>query len=86
MEAVTLFVCVLLLINAAFWIWQFLDLMMMPDDDFPGRFDKVLWVVVFVTLFVLVAPFAFGLWKEKNRARLRKLRPQTPADQRITPA
>jgi hypothetical protein len=78
-------IAVVLLINAAFWIWQFLDLMMMPDEDFPGRFDKALWVVVFLMFFVFVAPIAFGLWKEKNRERLRKLRPRTPDDQRITP-
>jgi hypothetical protein len=48
-----------------------MDLMTMPDDEFPGRFDKALWVLVFVTLFVLVAPIAFGLWKDKNRRRLR---------------
>jgi hypothetical protein len=77
MEGLGFFVMILLL-NAFFWIAQFIDLMMMPDDDFPGRFDKVLWVVVFLVLFVLVAPVAFGLWKEKNRRRLRSKGPPAP--------
>jgi hypothetical protein len=72
MEGFLFFLVVVLLLNAIFWVVQFMDLMTMPDDDFPGRFDKVLWVVVFVALFLIVAPFAFGLWKEKNRRRLRE--------------
>ena len=84
MEFVFLIGIVWLLV-AGLWIWQFLDLMLMPDEDFPGRFDKVLWVVGFVVLFVLVAPIAFGIWKEKNRERLRKQRQPLLPDERVTP-
>jgi hypothetical protein len=75
---------------AIIWIYQFMDLMMMPDDDFPGRFDKILWVATFLVLFTLVAPLAFGLWKEKNRQRLRKrqraLAETSPSEEKPGPA
>lgn len=45
-----------------FWIHQFIQLMVMRDDDLPGRHDKILWVLVFLVLFP-VAPFAFYAWK-----------------------
>jgi hypothetical protein len=45
-----------------FWVYQFVQLMLLDDADFPGRYDKILWVVAFVLLFV-VAPFAFLAWK-----------------------
>lgn len=45
-----------------FWGYQFVQLMLMPDDDFPGRFDKVTWGVVFV-LAIPLAPFVFLFWR-----------------------
>jgi hypothetical protein len=74
MEGIWIGVGVFMSLNAILWIAQFMDLMTMPDNEFPGRFDKALWVLVFVALFVLVAPIAFGLWKERNRRRLRTQR------------
>jgi hypothetical protein len=71
MEQLWIGLGVFLLLNAILWVVQFMDLMTMPDDEFPGRFDKALWVLVFLVLSVLVAPIAFGLWKERNRQRLR---------------
>jgi hypothetical protein len=71
MEVIWICIGGLLLFNALLWIGQFMDLMTMPDDEFPGRFDKALWVVAFVACFFLIAPIAFGLWKERNRRRLR---------------
>jgi hypothetical protein len=65
---------IFMFLNGIIWIAMFMDLMSMPDDAFPGRFDKPLWVVAFVCLFVLIAPMAFGLWKDRNRKRLRALR------------
>jgi hypothetical protein len=70
---------VLLFLIVVFWVVQFIDLMLMPDEDFPGRFDKVLWVAVFLVLFFLVAPLAFGLWKETNKKRLRNRPRPIPA-------
>jgi hypothetical protein len=31
---------------AIFWITQLLDLMSRKDDDFTGRYDKILWVAI----------------------------------------
>ena len=41
----------LLLLYFFFWMWQFVQLMLLSDDDFPGRNDKVLWVVTFIVFF-----------------------------------
>jgi hypothetical protein len=79
-----LFVIGLFLLVVILWLYQFIDLMLMSDEEFPGRSDKALWVVVFLALFVMVAPIAFGLWKDRNRRRLRALRPADaarPSDQ-----
>ncbi len=48
---------------AYFWCRQFIDLMLMPDSDFPGKYDKILWVLAFCALFFLT-PFAFVFWKQ----------------------
>ncbi len=52
----------LLLFLCVFWIYQFTQLMLLQESDFPGRHDKVLWCAAFVLAFAL-APFAFFLWK-----------------------
>ena len=51
-----------LAVFALFWGFQLVQLMMLDDGDFPGRYDKILWFVLFCTLFVL-APFVFIAWK-----------------------
>jgi hypothetical protein len=43
---------------AVFWVFQFVQLMLLSDEDFPGRYDKPLWVAAFI-LVSFVAPFAF---------------------------
>jgi len=45
-----------------FWVWQFVQLMLLEDTLFPGRFDKILWAAAFILLSPL-APFAFRAWK-----------------------
>jgi hypothetical protein len=52
-----------------FWIYQFVQLMLLSDADFPGRYDKCLWTAAFIAFFV-VAPFAFFGWKFAYRAML----------------
>jgi hypothetical protein len=47
---------------AIFWIYQFTQLMLFSDSDFPGRYDKALWVAAFI-LACIPAPFAFYFWK-----------------------
>lgn len=44
------------------WLFQFVQLMALADGDFPGRYDKPLWVAAFLWLAFL-APFAFMYWK-----------------------
>jgi hypothetical protein len=45
-----------------FWIVQFVQLMLLEDDLFPGPYDKLVWAAAFVILAPL-APFAFLAWK-----------------------
>lgn len=44
------------------WVVEFAELMGMRDEDFPGRYDKPLWVTAFLfgNIFGVVA---FFLWK-----------------------
>ncbi|MDY0166006.1 MAG: hypothetical protein RBS80_05640 [Thermoguttaceae bacterium] len=44
------------------WIYQFVQLMLLSEDDFPGRYDKCLWTAVFILAF-FPAPIAFMCWK-----------------------
>ncbi len=61
-----------------FWVWQFAQLMALGDDIFPGRYDKILWVVAFIVLNVLTA-IAFIWWKQTMVAVRRQEREnQTP--------
>ena len=53
----------LALLAAAFWIFQFVQLMALSDYDFPGRYDKALWVAAFIFTNVLAAA-AFWFWKQ----------------------
>ena len=56
---------VLLLIVLAilvFWVYEFIQVMLLADADFPGKHDKILWVAAFIVLPVM-APFAFYAWK-----------------------
>ena len=52
----------LLLLYFFFWMWQFVQLMLLSDDDFPGKNDKILWVVTFIVFFMF-APSVFQWWK-----------------------
>lgn len=47
---------------AILWIVQFVQLMLLEDELFPGRHDKIAWAAAFVILAPL-APFAFLMWK-----------------------
>ena len=50
------------IIATILWILELACLMRMSDEDFPGRFDKPLWVAIMIFTFVLGA-LAFGVWK-----------------------
>jgi len=64
-------ISIMTLALAIFWVYQFVQLMLLEDRWFPGRFDKALWVGVFVLIFPL-APFAFLMWKAGRRAEASK--------------
>ena len=53
------------------WSWQFVQLMLLEDEQFPGRSDKIMWVVVFI-VFWFIAPVPFMWWK-KSTLHLREL-------------
>jgi hypothetical protein len=53
---VGLLMVAVLLTYLAFWIHEFLFLMNLTDQDFPGRYDKPIWAAVLIVLGPL------GLW------------------------
>lgn len=57
------------LILSVFWVYQFVQLMLFSDGDFPGRYDKPLWAAAFVFAFLL-APLAFFGWKQAYKAMI----------------
>ena len=59
------------IVLAYFWIIQFTFLMMIEDDIFPSKYDKILWVIAFVFAFP-VAPFAFLLFKRTKELSKRE--------------
>jgi hypothetical protein len=52
-----------------FWICQFVQLMLLSEADFPGKYDKCLWTAAFILTFIL-APLAFVVWKHAYRGML----------------
>jgi hypothetical protein len=62
---------ILLLIPAIalciFWSLQFVQLMLLSDSDFPGKYDKCLWTAAFIFAFFFT-PFAFMGWKSAYQA------------------
>jgi hypothetical protein len=57
-----LIVAIAALVLAIFWMFQFVQLMLLEDGYFAGRYDKILWVITFLVM-PLLAPFAFLMWK-----------------------
>ena len=55
-------IIVIVLLFLVVWARQFIQLMMFSDSDFPGRYDKPIWAVLFIAAFV-IAPFLFIYWK-----------------------
>lgn len=54
-----------------FWSYQLVQLMLMPDEDFPGRFDKVTWGAIFI-LAMPLAPFVFLFWRGAHKETRRR--------------
>jgi len=63
------------LVIALVWIYQFIQLMLLSDADFPGKYDKLLWAAAFILLFP-ITPFAFLWWKAAYRSMFRDGRPR----------
>jgi len=55
-----------LLTFARAWRYEFIGLMNRTDDSFPGRFDKLIWVVVMVFL----PPVGYTCLRAYRRATL----------------
>ena len=66
---VTLAFWVLAISFCIFWVCQFVQLMLLSDADFPGRYDRYIWIAAFFLFFLLV-PFAFYGWKFAYKAML----------------
>ncbi|MBN2686370.1 MAG: hypothetical protein JXR40_13900 [Pontiellaceae bacterium] len=52
-----------IILYAAFWCYQFSDLMMLSDRQFFGKYDKIIWAAAFIIVSPL-APFAYLFWKK----------------------
>ncbi|MCA8942409.1 MAG: hypothetical protein KDB80_07580 [Planctomycetes bacterium] len=53
-----------LLLLAAVWVFQFVELMSLGDEELGGVHARIGWVAAFVLLWVL-APFAFLVWRSR---------------------
>jgi|GEM_PF-5714296 len=60
-----------------FWLTQFIQLMLMAENDFPRRNHKWIWAAAFFVVF-FVAPFAFFGWKLVNFNRIDKVNEREP--------
>jgi hypothetical protein len=45
------------------WCSQFIQLMLLADEDFPGKYDKALWFTAFI-LLTLLGCGLFIWWKQ----------------------
>jgi hypothetical protein len=48
MEGVPLLVLIVGIAFCIFWVVQFVQVMLLSDADFPGKYDKGLWTAVFI--------------------------------------
>ena len=62
MSLLALTLVVFSIVYVYLWITQLVQLMVFRDNDFPGRNDKILWVIIYI-VFVPLAPFIFMWWK-----------------------
>ena len=56
-----LFVLVILTVFY-FWITEFVQLMLLTEQELGGPHDKLIWAAAFIVLF-FIAPFAFRAWR-----------------------
>jgi hypothetical protein len=73
MPCVIVVVVLVVLCLFVYWWYQFMQLLLMADDGFPGRHDKIIWGAVFICVPVL-APFLFQSWKTGYASMLQEER------------
>ena len=58
----------LMVVCLVLWLRQLVKLMGMSDAQFPGRYDKILWVVILLVTAVVgaVAFWIWRTWRETN--------------------
>lgn len=61
----------LFLIFAWLWLWQFITLMLLEDELFPGKYDKLIWGLAFA-LMAPLTPIAFLVWKSAYREQKKR--------------
>jgi type VI protein secretion system component VasK len=61
---------VLCLAVGILWVFQFVKLMSLADEDFPGQHARLGWVAGFVLLW-FITPFAFLIWNAGRRSASR---------------
>ena len=66
----------IILVSVVFWILQFWSVLLMRDEDFPGKNDKIMWALI-VFFGSAVGAILFAIWRwehEHNRQSERNLR------------
>jgi hypothetical protein len=63
--AIGLFVLALIVIFVACWLHEFRTLMLLGDDAFPGRHDKLIWAL----LLIVLPPVGVWLFRSYREAR-----------------
>lgn len=63
MEILTAAILVLMPVLFYEWFRRFITLMLLTDDCFPGKHDKLIWGLAFVFLFP-IAPVTFFYWQK----------------------
>ncbi|MCI0664005.1 MAG: hypothetical protein L0220_23360 [Acidobacteria bacterium] len=68
------------LILGLIWVWlkQFVWMMALDDDSFPGKYDELIWSAVFI-VFPFLALFAFAMWKNARAEFLKAEREENEA-------
>lgn len=63
---------IVVLVYMVFWFVQFISLMSCKDNFFPGKYDKLCWVLLFIFL-AFIAPIAFITWINDKPNKTKKI-------------
>ena len=66
-------IIVVLSLLAILWIVQFAGLMLMDDECFPSKHDKVLWVIAFILVPIFV-PLSFWAYKFGRKSMVKGMK------------